>query len=287
MSGSSGDQLGGLSSCSPRGAGGEGLGDAQILRFSAATSGWENIPIHRTLSTSPEAVVPPHPRPEPLLGKGLQECLTSQEASANRSCPLSSPWGFPGQVPNRSDTEYNRGVKMTLPPSQAWTPRLPVMEKETEAGDCPDRDPGGPLRVGPFPCWAPGGPRERQGAAWRHTASREEEGRAGARGGRSESPLCPGPTSPSGVFEADYPSCGLPRPPCTPGPQPDWVEGVCSLGRSQNPYWNRCRLEQGGRVTLRKLGKLRPRGRGLPGASQLREGALKITLEASGKFLPP
>lgn len=72
MSGSSGDQLDGLSSCSPRVGGGEGLGDEQILRFSAATSGWENIPIHRTLSTSPEAVDPPTPALSLSWGRGFR-----------------------------------------------------------------------------------------------------------------------------------------------------------------------------------------------------------------------
>lgn len=53
-----------------------------------------DTPIHPTLSPSPVAVAP-H---VPLVGKGLQERLTSREASANHSYPLSSPRGFPGHI---------------------------------------------------------------------------------------------------------------------------------------------------------------------------------------------
>lgn len=173
---------------------------------------------------------------------------------------------------------------MTLPPSQAWTPRAPGIERETEAGDCRDRDPGGLLQVG---CPAPIGPREGQRAAWRHTAS--SGGKPLTRRSKRRPKrvfAVPGPSLPGRVFEADCPSCGLPRPPCTPGPQTGRAQGVGSLGRPQNPYWNLYRLEQGGNAALRKQGKLRPRGRRLPGASQLTEGVLRLTLEASDTVLP-
>lgn len=64
----------------------------------------------------------------------------------------------------------------------------------------------------------------------------------------------------SRVFEADCPFSRLLRPPRTPGLQIGRVEGVGSLGHPQNPYWNLCRLEQGGSAALRKQGKLRPGG---------------------------
>lgn len=72
--------------------------------------------------------------------------------------------------------------------------------------------------------------------------------------------LCRGPASRSRVCEADCPSCGLPRPPRTPGPQTGRVKGVSSLGRPQNPYWNPCCLEQGRNAALGKQGELRPGG---------------------------
>lgn len=92
-------------------------------------------------------------------------------------------------------------------------------------------------------------------------------------------PRCLRPTVPPGV--SSDPLAPLGRNPA------GWKEGVGSLGRPQNPQWSFCIPEQGGSAVLQKLGKLRPRGRILPGFPQLKEGVLLLTLEASGKALPP
>lgn len=100
---SSGDQLGGLSSASvaraaaapPRGG---RRGDWGTRKLASAPLSCHlelgDTPIHPTLSPSPVAVAP-H---VPLVRKGLQERLTSREALANHSYPLSSPGGFPGHI---------------------------------------------------------------------------------------------------------------------------------------------------------------------------------------------
>ena len=67
---------------------------------------------------------------------------------------------------------------------------------------------------------------------------------------------------PSRVFEADCPSCGLPRPPRTPGPQTGRAQGVGSLGRPQNPYWNLYRLEQGENAALAEARETEAQGAG-------------------------
>lgn len=150
---------------------------------------------------------------------------------------------------------------MTLPLPQAWTLRASGIERETEAGDCRDRDPGGPLQVG---CPAPSGPREGQRAAWRHTASRGGKPltRRSKRWPERVFFAAQAQLPRSRVFEADCPSCGLPRPPRTPGPQTGRVQGVGSLGRPQNPYWNLYRLEQGENAALAEARETEAQGAG-------------------------
>lgn len=121
---------------------------------------------------------PQTPRPEPLprgrrpprafWGRGRQGEPDVTRGLSQSQLAFEQPQGDSLVTARiRGDTECG-GATMTLPPPQAWTPSVPLIEGETEAGDCLDRDPGGPLQVG---CPVPNGPREGQGAAWRHTAN--------------------------------------------------------------------------------------------------------------------
>lgn len=225
---------------------------------------------------------PPLRRPPPraLGGGGVGEALTSQEASANRSCPSRAPKGFPGHSRDLgrdpAGTTLTRGSKGGRPApgrgDRGWDP--------------PERGGTGvPAQARLL--------RPRDGQRGRESHSGQRAGaRTGARGrrgglpfprrrprqGRAQPLPISGPSGPPG-----------PPGPCDPGPQPGRAGHEVSVPRAPaKPALDSSRVGSGRELSAAQpaaqRGKPRPRGAGLRLKSESRR--MLLALVTLGEALP-